>query len=153
MRKVIIISTSVFIIAALTIFLIVHLGNNISKLLTKSISYFSPKAELFTELYFENNEQLPQKEMHITDFQKVAYTFSFVIHNEEGKNMSYPYLVEIASTDKKILDAKSIFIKNNESKTITETFYLPNFIQNRTEVIVDLPQEKQHIDFWIGGNQ
>jgi len=102
------------------------------------------KPETFTELYFEDHLSLPSK---IADYQENK--FKFTIHNLENKDMSYPYEVYIDVNGRKlILDKKSIFIKSNEFKTIDEDFTLVLTIE-RVEVIVNLLNKNQQIDFWM----
>src|SRR5579872_1281981 len=74
------------------------LYQDIKQLIPTFSSALSVKPEPFTELYFENNENLPQKITNNTQFIHLhptlaLFTFQFTIHNLEGKNMRYPYEV------------------------------------------------------------
>ena len=109
------------------------------------------KADSYTELYFQDNESLPAKPKTITNFITVPYTFSFTIHNVENKTLQYPYEVTISGFENKTIDKKTLTIANNESKTIHETFYLPNSVPVRTQVTVALTNKNQQIFFWMGG--
>lgn len=109
------------------------------------------RKEAFTELYFQSNEHLPSKPAVITDFTAVTYTFSFNIHNLEGKDMTYTYAVTTVGEKNQTIDQRSILIKNNQTKTISESFILPNAITTRTKVTVTLLNKKQSIFFWMGG--
>lgn len=104
----------------------------------------SVKPETYTELYFENHLSLPNK---VTLFKK--NNFKFTIHNLENKDMKYPYEVYIdINGEKKIIYINSVFIKNNEYKTITADFIITIPIQ-RAEIVVNLINKKQQINFWI----
>jgi len=104
----------------------------------------SVRPETFTELYFENHLSLPNK---VTLFKK--NNFKFTIHNLENKDMKYPYEVYIdINGEKKIIYINSVFIKNNEYKTITADFIITIPIQ-RAEIVVNLINKKQQINFWI----
>lgn len=102
------------------------------------------KPETFTELYLDDHSNLPKK-IKLGEEQ----SFKFTIHNLENKDINYPYEVYIdVNGEKQIIDKKSIFIKNNEFKTIAEdlTITLP---LARVEVIVNLINKDQQIDFWM----
>jgi hypothetical protein len=102
------------------------------------------KPETFTELYFEDHLSLPSKITYNRENK-----FKFTIHNLENKDMNYPYEVYIdVNGGKQVIDKKSIFIKNNESKTIDEDFTLVLTIE-RVEVTVNLINKNQQIDFWM----
>ena len=101
--------------------------------------------ETFTELYFEDHLTLPSK---ITLFKE--NNFKFTIHNLENKDMLYPYEVYIeVNGEKQSIDKSSVSIKNNEYKTIAQTFIITTQIQ-RAEIVVNLIDKKQQIDFWMG---
>src|SRR5258706_11351805 len=56
----------------------------------------SAKPEAFTELYFENNENLPTKIIDDIQFSYsyptlALFTFKFTVHNMEDKDMNYSY--------------------------------------------------------------
>lgn len=113
----------------------------------------TPKPVSFTELYFQNNESLPSKPKVIKDFTAVPYTFSFTIHNLENKDMKYSYTVSISGQSNETIDTKSVFVANGDSKTISETFYLPNQVTTRTKVTVTLANKDQQVFFWMGGGK
>jgi len=103
------------------------------------------KPETFTELYFENHLSLPSK---------IAYykenDFKFTIHNLENKDMEYQYEVYIdANGEKQMIDKRSVLIKNNEYKTITENFTITIPMQ-RVKVVINLINKNQQIHFWMG---
>ena len=101
--------------------------------------------ETFTELYFEDHLSLPKE---ITLFKE--NNFKFTIHNLENKDMEYPYEVYIdVNGEKQSIDKSSVLIKNNEYKTITQTFIITTPIQ-RAKIVVNLIDKNQQIDFWMG---
>jgi hypothetical protein len=103
-----------------------------------------PKPETFTELYFENHEKLP---FEILPNQN--YSFSFTIHNQENKNMIYPYAAYIAGPSKKIILQKgNIYLTTNQKKTITVNFSTSSEL-SKAKIIVNLPKKNQDIDFLI----
>ena len=107
------------------------------------------KPETFTELYFENHLALPAK---ITSYQEE--TFRFTVHNLEYKTMTYPYEVYIKCSDvgcngdKQIIDEGEITLKQNEYKTISES-YMINLPTGRIEIVANLINKNQQIDFWM----
>lgn len=98
--------------------------------------------ETFTELYFENHEQLPNK---IVGWNK--YIFSFTIHNLEDKDMEYPYSVYTVRDGKKVITyhEDKVTIKKGEYKTITETIKALKPLD--TKVVVELTDKNQQISF------
>lgn len=102
------------------------------------------KPETFTELYFENHLALPT-----TAVKEQSYDFNFTIHNLENKDMQYTYNMYIQiGNQKQSLDKKTVFIKNNEYKTITEGFKLTEDIE-RARIVINLINKNQEIAFWI----
>lgn len=111
------------------------------------------KPENFTELYFEDHTLLPikikQKNTNSVVKPVDSYTFKFTIHNLENKTMKYTYEVYILDPNKVVFDQGEVDIQNNASKTIDETFYMPN-IYPRTKIVVNLIDKNQQIAFWMG---
>lgn len=105
-----------------------------------------PEPETFTELYFNDHLNLPS-----TVKVNTPQEFSFVIHNEEYQTMSYPYEIYIASPSGKniFIDRHSVTLKQDQYKTIKEKFSVPTPVK-REEVVVNLTNLNQQIDFWIG---
>jgi len=100
------------------------------------------RPETFTELYFENHTQLPNK---IVGWN--TYPFSFTIHNLEDKDMEYPYSVYTIRDGKKVITYKEdkVTIKKGEYKTITATIKALKPLD--TKVVVDLTDKNQQISF------
>ena len=106
------------------------------------------KPETFTELYFENHLSLPSTIIYGED-----NNFKFTIHNLENKDMNYPYEVYInLNGEKQLIDQSSVFVKSNAYKTINEDFTI-SLPTARVEVIANLINKNQQIDFWIEGAQ
>jgi tetratricopeptide (TPR) repeat protein len=103
------------------------------------------KPETFTELYFEDHLSLPNKVILFKE-----NNFKFTIHNLENKDMEYPYEVYIdLNGEKQMIVKRSVLIKNNEYKTITENFTITIPMQ-RVKVVINLINKNQQIHFWMG---
>jgi|SRR5450755_185403 hypothetical protein len=106
-----------------------------------------PKPEKLTELYFNNNASLPDA---VTRNQ--AISFAFVIHNLETTDYQYAYNVSVnAHGTRHIVDSGNVLVKNNQYYVKSEKFNLMNS-PGRQEVVVELTNKQQSIDFWIGSN-
>lgn len=104
------------------------------------------KPETFTELYFEDHLNLPKNVALDQD-----YSFRFTIHNLENNDMTYQYEMYIElDREKQLLDKKYVLIKNNEYKTILESFILKQPVK-KAKVVVKLINKNQDIAFWIEG--
>ena len=109
------------------------------------------KPETFTELYFENHLQLPANISYNQENK-----FAFTVHNLEYKTITYPYEVYIKCSDvgclgeKQIIDEGKITLKHDEYKTIPESFTLTT-PTGRIEVVTNLINKNQQIDFWASG--
>jgi len=102
------------------------------------------KPETFTELYFADHLNLPKD----TTLDK-ENKFKFTLHNLESKEMTYPYEVYIDSNgEKQMVGQGSVNLKQDEYKTIEESYTLTQPIK-RAQVIVNLIDKHQQIDFWI----
>lgn len=99
-----------------------------------------PADEPLTELYFNDIETLPRSATQ-------ALSFSFTIHNMEGKDMIYPYVVRAESPDGRImvLDRNTIPIAHGDAARIPETLRL--VATGKARIIVELPDE--HISFLL----
>ena len=62
---------------------------------------------------------------------------------------SYQVYVEVGQ-DKLIFDKGTVFVKENDYKTIQERF-APASILPKSEIVVDLINKNQQIDFWMEG--
>jgi hypothetical protein len=112
-----------------------------------SIATGKAQSETFTELYFEDNLHLPSEVI-----PKRSYFFQFTLHNLEGKDMEYPYEVYIKVGQEKLLfDKGTIFVKENDYRTIQERFATADVLP-KSEIVVDLLSKNQFVDFWIEGS-
>lgn len=100
-----------------------------------------PSDEPLTELYFNDVESLPESTAR-------PLTFSFTIHNMEGKDMIYPYVVsaEFADGSATVLDRNTIPIAEGDAVRIPETLRLD--VSGKARIIVEL-SAKQHISFLL----
>lgn len=99
--------------------------------------------ETFTELYFEDHINLPK-----TIEKGKEYQYKFTIHNLENKDMDYPYTVSLQRDDKKtVIDSGSVFLKNNEYKTIEMS--VGPLKKVRLKVVIELVNKNQFISFWM----
>lgn len=104
-----------------------------------------PKPEKLTELYFNDNANLPSS---ATNNQVIS--FAFVIHNLETSDYQYIYEVSVNLNGiKHIVDSGKLLVKNNQYYVKNEIFKLMNS-PGPQEVVVELINLHQSIDFWIG---
>jgi len=102
-----------------------------------------PKPETLTELYFTDNANLPST---VTSNQVIS--FAFVIHNLEAADYQYTYDVSVnANGTRQIVDSGNVLVKNNQYYVKDEKFNLMNS-SGRQEVVVELTNKRQSIDFW-----
>lgn len=100
--------------------------------------------ERFTELYFENHRDLPKNP---TPF--VQQSFAFTIHNLEYHTMTYHYEVSIQSkNEKQMIETGQITLKQNDYKTIHESFELTEQM-NDAQVVVALLNKNEKIYFLL----
>ncbi len=79
-------------------------------------------------------------------------SFAFVIHNLETTDYQYTYEVSVnLNGAKQIVDSGKVLVKNNQYYVKNEKF---NLIDSpaRQEVVVELINKQQSIDFWLGNN-
>ena len=104
-----------------------------------------PKPEKLTELYFNDNAKLPNS---ATSNQVIS--FAFVIHNLETTDYRYAYVVSVnANGTRHIVDSGNVLVKNNQYYVKNEMFNLLNSPGSQ-EVVVELTNKQQSIDFWTG---
>lgn len=103
-----------------------------------------PQPETFTELYFEDHLDLPK---HLASGEQAS--FAFTVHNLEYEDVTYEYAVTAtASGSATLMDTGSFMLKQDEYKTIPESFALKKS-SARTQVTVTLKNKQQSIHFWI----
>jgi hypothetical protein len=107
--------------------------------------YLIPQPEKLTELYFDNSTHLPG-----TTTSGKEISFAFVIHNLETTDYQYTYSIAVnVSGTKHIIDSGNILVKDNQYYVKNEKFN-PGNLHGRQEVVVELTNKQQSIDFWIG---
>ena len=105
-----------------------------------------PKPEKLTELYFDDNANLPSS---ATSNEEIR--FAFVIHNVEATDYQYVYDVSVnANGTRQIVDSGRVLVKDNQYYIKNERFNLLN-VPGRQEVVVELTNKRQSIDFRTGG--
>ena len=105
-----------------------------------------PKPEKLTELYFEDSANLPSSAA-----SNQIISFAFIIHNLETIDYLYVYEVSVnVNGIRHIVDSGKVMVKNNQYYVKNEKFNLMN-LTRRQEVVVELINKQQSIDFWIGG--
>jgi len=106
-----------------------------------------PEKETFTELYFENHENLP-KYSNPDNY----YSFKFTIHNVENKDFNYTYRISAFQDDKEqIIEENTILIKNNEKETIEKTIKVD--VKDKAKIQVTLTDLDQEIHFFVKSNK
>jgi hypothetical protein len=104
-----------------------------------------PKPEKMTELYFSDPASLPSSAI-----SNQVINFAFVIHNLETTDYQYVYEVSVnLNGTRHIVDSGNVLVKNNQYYVKNEKFNLMNS-PGRQEVVVELTNKQQSIDFWIG---
>lgn len=110
--------------------------------------YLLPKPEVMTELYFNKNANLPDA---VTENQAISFTF--VIHNLEMTDYQYVYDVYVnINGTKHIIDSGHVLVKNDQYYIKKEEFNLA-IAPGKQEVVVELINKQQSIDFWVGDSK
>lgn len=105
----------------------------------------TPKPETFTELYFEDHLNLPKR---VVVGQENS--FSFTIHNLEGKNVNYPLEVTVineASSSTMTIFKGAVVVGDQESKTLPITYVIPEGLGEKIKIEVFLKNLNQRIFF------
>lgn len=104
-----------------------------------------PQPERLTELYFNDSANLPSSAT-----SNRVISFSFVIHNLETTDYQYSYDISVHTNDtRQIVDRGIVFVKNDQYYVKHEKFNLV-FSSGRQDVVVELTNKRQSIDFWMG---
>jgi hypothetical protein len=103
------------------------------------------RPESYSELYFANHTSL-LKSPPATD----SASFSFVIHNNEHKEMEYPYVVFLETNSiQTVLDQGVIVLKHDQSKE-QKVFVPTDSIIGKAKIVVRIQSLEQQIHYWIG---
>ncbi|MDB5238936.1 MAG: hypothetical protein JWO00_271 [Candidatus Parcubacteria bacterium] len=107
-----------------------------------------PQPEHFTELYFNNYDDLPKRSV-----KGFTAAFSFTIHNMEGATMTYPYKVYFEYSSGRITPfvEGSITLADGESYATTTTHVFET-TDLQGKVIVAIPTLNQEIDSILPNN-
>lgn len=103
---------------------------------------FRPEKETFTEIYFEDHENLPRYTNSNNE-----YRFKFTINNLENQDFLYRYKISIFQDKEEIIEENNVLIKNGESKTLEKSFKAD--IKDRAKIQLTLVNKDQEIHFWI----
>lgn len=104
-----------------------------------------PQPEKLTELYFNDSANLPN-----STTSKQTIHFSFVIHNLETTDYQYRYTVSVnADGTRQIVDSGMVVVKNDQYYVKHEQFTVMAS-PIRQDVVVELTNKRQSIDFWMG---
>ena len=98
--------------------------------------------EKFTELYFENHNDLPG----LIDTNQI-YNFRFTLHNAEYQIMNYPYEGYIEQDNQKILISKGILTLEPDEYKTTEVYF--NLNNLKSKITINLTGKNQSIAFWM----
>lgn len=104
-----------------------------------------PQEERFTELYLNDYLTFPKE---IVKGQKV--TFSFTVHNLEGKTVTYPYVAYLKTEDGyRISIARgSVTLADKESRIVTESYTFKSALKTeKVTVFIELPDQGQSLHF------
>lgn len=136
---------SLLIVAALVGGMIVLINLNGTAIHDELVTlYLLPQPEKLTELYFNDNANLPKT---ATSNQEIS--FAFVIHNLEAADYQYDYDVSVdANGTRHIVDSGKVLVKDNQYFIKNEKIHLLNSPASQ-EVIVDLTNKQQLIDFKV----
>ena len=107
-------------------------------------NHLLPEPETFTEIYFENHQNLPSKVE-----AGETYTFAFSVHSVEQQPMTYPYTIYIEENNKKTSIKNGTFSLNPDQKKTFHEQFIASSYTTPAEVIVNLVSKSQNIDFWI----
>jgi len=139
----ILIKVGLYILAVISVFGLTKFVGYIPSIKEAIVLATSVKPEAFTELYFENHNDLPKS---ITSGEK--YNFTFSIHNLEDKDVEYSYIVYLQTEDIKVtLDENKIIVRNNELQSINEE--LGPLKKSKMKIVVELINRNQQIYFWL----
>jgi len=106
--------------------------------------FTTKKSESFTELHFENHQNLP-KTIELNKNQD----FYFTIHNLENKLINYNYQITLELNGKtQLLKQNQISLNNNQKQTIYQSFKINQPFQ-QGKITITLINKKQSIHFWI----
>ena len=96
-----------------------------------------------------SNQCSRQSKSHGIWNAKLVVNFAFVIHNLETTDYQYVYDVYVnASGSRQVIDSGNVLVKNNRYYVKNESFK-PIDTSGNQEVVIELINKQQSIDFWI----
>lgn len=108
----------------------------------------SPKPETFTELYFNDHIELPDRV-----YENIPFNISFTVHNLEHQPMTYPvkvYIPEASSSGEALpVFSGTLELEHDESETTQLEITVPALNYERYKMIVELENLNQNIHFWF----
>lgn len=107
-----------------------------------------PTPEKYTELYFNNTAHLPATSTGQLE------SFSFSIHNVTGQATNYPYDVILTQPARagQIITSGDAVTAAGQTLDVPVSVVLVKGLVN-SQIVVELPDQNQSIDFWIGKTQ
>ncbi|MBT4175145.1 DUF1616 domain-containing protein [archaeon] len=124
------------------------MGITLIAIITVIILIFTTKTtESFTELYFEDHENLPSNIQLNKD-----YHFQFSIHNLENQQIAYNYTIYIEYyTNEKLqytetINSDSIILEHDQIATISESFEINEDFE---QIKIGIETNDQEIHFWV----
>ena len=117
----------------------------ILSILAVTILIFTTKnGESFTEIYFENHQNLPKK----IDLNQ-NYGFYFTIHNLENQPFTYSYQINLDLDGKtQILKQNQIILNHNQKQPIYHQLQI-NQPFKQEKIVISLLNKQQSIHFWL----
>lgn len=111
-----------------------------------------PEPETFTELYVNNFTQLSgtlPKNIKAGE----SMSFSFTVHNVEGKTVVYPYVISIVDDagSTTTIASSSVTLESGQS-AVVPVEYVFRSSQRRVSVVITLSNLDQSIHFFIPTN-
>jgi hypothetical protein len=108
-----------------------------------------PQPEHYTELYFNDFSDL-QTSIAASNYYGEAIPFSFTIHNVEGKETTYPYVVYMMSQNNIItpIASSSVALSDGASITISEEVVFNRIVPTQAAIFVNLPEQNQSLHFF-----
>ncbi len=106
--------------------------------------FTTKKSESFTELYFENHQNLP-KNIELNKNNE----FYFTINNLENTQFTYNYQITLdLDGTTKILKQEQITLNHNQKQPIYHQFKIQNSFK-QGKITITLLNKKQSIHFWL----
>ena len=114
-------------------------------IITTLVLVFTNKPkESFTELYFEDHQNLP-KDINVNENN----FFAFTIHNMENQEFTYSFKVTEEYSDKVVLVGEnSVTLQDDQIATIP-IFFTINDDFETAKIKVELLNKEQEIHFWV----